>query len=193
MPDALVVEVPTPTPRFRVLARLDENGSIRRAAFRASPVCLSCGKELHNPDDGRVVPTKQGVRLACAMDCFTKALVEHAEEIRLACAGGSKFARGVVDDSDPLTPFRRRLVETMKRLDVDRDNPRHIEARIRSIPAYATLEALNHIKQLELTRVVYNAWEIVASSSPLALDDLANQFGIPEFAYVAIFEALGLL
>lgn len=76
-------------PRLRVLARLDETPAVRRAAFRASPNCVTCDRQLPDPETGRYVPTADGPRLACRGDCFATAMVRHADEIRIVCAGGS--------------------------------------------------------------------------------------------------------
>lgn len=80
----------TPAPRFRVLAILDENQSVRRMAFRGSPRCVHCDKALDYPDEGHVVPTVAGIRLAHTGDCFTQALVTHAAAVRSMCAAGAR-------------------------------------------------------------------------------------------------------
>jgi hypothetical protein len=73
----VVVETPEQrVPRLRVLARFGESPYTRRAAFRRSKLCVTCGATLLAPDAGHVVPTSNGDRLACAGNCFAAAMAE---------------------------------------------------------------------------------------------------------------------
>ena len=80
-------------PRLRVVTVIDEMPHIRRAIFRQNPFCIECDDRIATADEGGVIPTDEGPRLAHRADCFARAIAKHQPHLAFSAAVGRASRR----------------------------------------------------------------------------------------------------
>lgn len=95
-----------------------------------------------------------------------------------------------------LGEFRFRIAKAMAKLGHDADNPRWVEGQLRlfGLTPYARIDFIAEVSDAQLEKDVAEAIAYIDDHfSPTMFEARAESIGIPEFAYVDVFEQLGLI